>query len=410
MSSVTLLSQPNFLSPLNADVWFNTSSPWSTNSNFKYLYNVRQYFPSNSVVMEDLGTYPIPPSPTGDAFFSPSKILKTHFTYVPSFQTIPYAQAEEYYIKYAVRYGLDADLVLGYYDEFFASSFVGLTFSYAHGLIPGMEIEVTAFSTVNPQYNTASTITSVPNDFAVITDIPWGTSGPTIGGEVRILYYDTIQYISSQGSLGLTFSGTHFFQVGDVITIDKNDKVIDIEYDGTASIVAATTYSIALDREFLGTQSVSGVNGGYISKLRRFSGTSSIAYGYNGTRQYDEYFRDFGLSYSIGIATMTSNGATAAAFLSNYEGWRPVKDGSWESHQGFTRTGQSLTLSIETYNLRTYDDNMNLLISDSIAFNPTYSQMWTFGTGPENIKQIFGATALNGASYYEVFLTDVSSG
>lgn len=400
--NVTLLTEPNFLSPLNAPIWFNLTGDWSNLQNYKYIYNVREISPISTSVSDDLGTYRVPPSPTGDSYFSPNKILRTKFSYPTGAYLGGYTQDDRYMVKYSVKYGFETDLLLEYYDEYFDAGNVGLTFSYPHNLVPNQKIEVKTNGTLNPSYNTFATVLSAPNPYYIRTNIPWGSSGPVLGGTVEIYYYQTIQYTTSQGTLGLDFNGPHIFNVGDILTIDKFDKSENIYYDGTASVVAIGTQSIALNKEFLGTSS--RPDGGYISRIQRITGTSSTLYGYNGTRQYDEVNRDFGLSYSISADTLTSNGATAAGFLTNYSGWKEVPVGYTETMQAFVRS----TSGLIRYKIKVYNSNMTLINSGEVAFNPTYTRTYTFGVGPEDVKIIFGSSILNGATYYQVFLDTVS--
>lgn len=401
--NVTLLSEPKFLCPLNAPVWFNCSADWATVQNFKYIYNVRQINDGATTVLDDLGTYRVPPSPTGTSYFSPNKILRTKFTYSLVTSLGGYAYDTQYKVKYNVKYGFESDLVLNYFDEYFDGGFVGLTFSFPHNLLVNQQIEVSTNGTLNPTYNTAATVSSVPNPYYIVTDIPWGLSGPVLGGDVRILYYDAIQYVSSQGTLGIDFNCPHFFLVGDVITIDKRDKSINIEYDGTASVVATTSTRVALNKEFGVTSSVVGDNGGYISRMQRTVGTSSTVYGYNGTRQYNEPNRDFGLSFSVSSGTITSDGLTAARFLTTYEGWKEVPVGYSETAQMFINTS-----SLIRYKIRTYNANFVLVSGAEITYTYTNPGVYTFGTGPADVLTIFGASILNGATYYKVYLDTIS--
>jgi len=400
--NVILITQPDTLSPLNAPVWFMSSGEWSNVQNFKYIYNVREIQTTNTTLKTDLGTYRIPPAPDGTSYFSPNKILRTRFSYSPLAGLSGYTDDDNYMVKYNVKYGFESDLVLDYYDEYFDSGNVGLTFSYPHNLVANQNIKVSTNGTLNPSYNTDAVVLSVPNPYYVRTDIPWGTSGPVVGGTVQIPYYQTIEFVNDQGTLGIDFNGPHFFKVGDIITIDKSDKSTNIEYDGTASVVGITTYSVAINKEWNGT--ASSPDGGLISRVQRISGTSSIAFGYNGTRQYDELTRDFGLSYSINSSTITANGATAAGFLTNYDGWKEVPDGYTETAQAFITNSSGLV----RYKIKTYNENMTFITGAEIVFAPTYTRTYTFGTGPNDVRSIFGPTILNGATYYEVFLDTTS--
>jgi len=402
--NVTLLSEPKFLCPLNAPVWFNSSADWATVQNFKYVYTVRQIDPSSTSVIAELGNYPIPPSPTGTSYFSPNKILRTKFVYSLVGSLGGYVADTNYMVKYNVKYGFRTDLVLDYFDEYYDGGFVGLTFSYPHNLIVNQQIEVHTNGTLNPTYNTAATVSSVPNPYYIKTDIPWGLSGPVLGGDVKIIYYDAIQYVTSQGTLGINFNCPHFFLVGDIVTIDKRDKSINIEYDGTASVVAVASNRIALNKEFGTTSSVVGDNGGYISRMQRTVGTSSTIYGYNGTRQYDENTRDFGLSFSVSSTSITSDGLTAAGFLTTYDGWKDVPLAYHETAQIFVKTGSGLI----RYKIRTYNSSFTQIGGAEVVFSPGVSQTYTFGVGPQDVLTIFGSSILNGATYYKVYLDTVS--
>lgn len=401
--NVVLVTEPNTLSPMNAPVWFDSTGDWSNVQNYKFIYNVREIqTPSSSVVKTDLGTYRIPPSPSGNGYFSPNKILRTRFSYPP----VPYlggwTNSDNYMVKYNVKYGFESDLVLDYYDEYFDAGNVGLTFSYPHNLVANQNIKITTNGTLNPSYNTDAVVLTAPNPYYVRTNIPWGSSGPVLGGTVQITYYQTIQFITGQGTLGIDFNGPHFFQIGDIITIDKEDKSENIEYDGAATVVSTTTYSIALNKEWNGT--ASETDGGLISRIQRIVGTSSILYGYNGTREYNELNRDFGLSYSINASTITTNGATAAGFLTNYSGWKEVPLGYTETAQAFVSSASGLI----RYKIKTFNSNMVQLLTGEVIFTPTYTRTYTFGVGPEDVKTIFGSSILNGATYYQVYLDTIS--
>ena len=401
--NVVLISEPDTLSPMNAPVWFDLTGDWSNVQNYKYIYNVREIqTTSSTVVKTDLGTYRIPPSPTGNAYFSPNKILRTRFVYSPVAGLGGYSADDNYMVKYNVKYGFESDLVLDYFDEYFDAGNVGLTFSFPHNLVANQRIKVSTNGTLNPSYNTDAVVLSAPNPYYVRTDIPWGSSGPVLGGTVEITYHQTIQYVTGQGTLGIDFNGPHFFQVGDIITVDKEDKSNNIEYDGTASVVQITTSRIALNKEWNGT--ASSPDGGLISRIQRIIGTSSNAYGYNGTRQYDELNRDFGLSYSISASTITSDGLTASGFLTNYSGYKEVPSGYTETAQAFVTSSSGLI----RYKIKTYSQNMVQIGGAEVVFTPTYTRTYTFGVGPEDVKTIFGPTILNGVTYYQEFLDTVA--
>ena len=120
-------------------------------------------------------------------------------------------------------------------------------------------------------------------------------------------WYDT-QWIS--GALGLTFSTPHGLLVGDLLLLDKTDKSLNPQYDGTCSVVAVTSpTSITTDKLF-GDSSTA--EGGEVTDVLRMSYTSSILRAFNGTRQYDEIDINFTNDYVLSVAT--------DSFLTSYNG------------------------------------------------------------------------------------------
>ena len=51
------------------------------------------------------------------------------------------------------------------------------------------------------------------------------------------IYDDFLDTVYSSGKVGLTFSNPHNLAIGDIITIDKDDKTINPEYDGESTII-----------------------------------------------------------------------------------------------------------------------------------------------------------------------------
>ncbi len=80
--------------------------------------------------------------------------------------------------------------------------------------------------------------------------------------QLGVSFVDTV-YTSPSGlsgdapKLGLTFSIKHHLNVGDVITIDKNNKTINPQYDGTASVISVPNdYQIVCSKDW-GSSSLS---------------------------------------------------------------------------------------------------------------------------------------------------------
>jgi hypothetical protein len=122
-----------------------------------------------------------------------------------------------------------------------------------------------------------------------------------------------VDTISVSGYMGLTFSTIQDFVVGDIITINKDNKNYNPQYDGTCSVTSVlNSYSIKTDKAFSST--LLAGESGYITNQFRITGTSSDLYTWNGTRQYTERTKDF-TQYIIG----TVSAGTAGKFLTNYD-------------------------------------------------------------------------------------------
>ena len=134
----------------------------------------------------------------------------------------------------------------------------------------------------------------------------------TFGFELNpnLVFTDTINV---SGNMGLTFSVVHNFSVGDIITVNKDNKSVNPQYDGTCSVVSiVSTRSIRTNKPFSTTLLAN--ESGVITNQFRLTGTSSELYTWNGTRQYTERTKDF-RQYIIATSSIANNGK----FLTNYD-------------------------------------------------------------------------------------------
>ena len=71
-------------------------------------------------------------------------------------------------------------------NTLYQNGYVGLTFSATHSFLPGDLIYIEKDDiNVNPQYNGNHTVTSVVDDYFIITDIPWGSDSTDESGLAR---------------------------------------------------------------------------------------------------------------------------------------------------------------------------------------------------------------------------------
>lgn len=83
---------------------------------------------------------------------------------------------------YSERYSIP-----NFVDTIFSSGYVGLTFTQSHGLVAGDLITIDKTNkNINPQYDGDHLVTSVVNDYQVVTDIEWGSDSLNESGAITI--------------------------------------------------------------------------------------------------------------------------------------------------------------------------------------------------------------------------------
>lgn len=222
--------------------------------------------------------------------------------------------------------------------------------------------------------------------------------------------------------LGLSFSSAHPFLIGDVIQISKDNKTINYEYDGTASVTATTTFTIKTDQTYL-TPSLN--ESGVVTSLLRIEGTSSIVYAFNGVRPYENKSFDYGaVGQYLHTGTSSEKGSTYSmtnysfinSYFPTYDGAKTVELSDVETVSYLVdRTDPSNPLRISPYaadmvGIQLYDANgavfANSYYTYSISTAFQYRRI-DVGSGPVNINAALGFdlfTANPNCSYYMVCL------
>ena len=325
--SISLLTTPTALEPINAPLWFRTNSTSSGLTDFKYIFRPEykiEPFATTSFVT--LGTYRIPPRPgaSADGLFSPHRALKSFLqTQINPYSTTFTSEGSSL-IDYRVKYGFE--------------------------------------------YN--------PNK----------------------IFTDTI---SVSGFMGLTFSTVHDFITGDIITINKDNKNYNPQYDGTCSVTAVpNVYSIKTDKVFSST--LLAGESGVVTNHFRISGTTSEVYTWNATRQYEERTKSF-LPYLAN--------STTSKFLTNYNStYKAVRMDDYE-----TLSLILPTTPLQPYYLmvNTYTPAGTLAATYSIAYSTNNYRKLDIGVGPMNLVnagvEFISYTGTNEVDTYEVFVRNGSS-
>lgn len=192
------------------------------------------------------------------------------------------------------------------------------------------------------------------------------------------------------GNLGLTFSTPHGLQVGDALILDKDNKQINISYDGTCSVIQVVNPYLIQTNKPWGENSSNET--GTIISLQRLTATSSSRYTWNGTRQYRERTKDFSVDYILGSASSNK-------FLTNYnQTYKMVGLDDYETISMILPGVTGSTFYVETYN------------SSGTLLN-TYSQLITasnkhrrvdYGVGPKNI--INNGGSMTGVDSYKIYV------
>lgn len=327
--TISLLTTPTALEPINAPLWFRTNSTSSGLTDFKYIFRPEYKIePFASTSFTTLGTYRIPPRPGGgDGLFSPHRTLKSFLTpqinpYISSFGT-----ESSSLIDYRVKYGFE--------------------------------------------YNPDQTFT------------------------------DTINV---SGNMGITFSTIHDYIVGDILTLNKNNKNYNPQYDGTCSVVSVpNAYSIKTNKAFSST--ILANESGVVTSNFRISGTTSEAYTWNGTRQYTEREKSF-LPYLLG----TQSG-TDGKFLTNFNStYKPVRLDDYET---LSMILPSSPLQPYYAIVNTYTSGGTLIGTYGLTYSTNTYRKLDVGVGPMNLINagipFISATGTNVVDSYEVFIKNSSS-
>lgn len=218
------------------------------------------------------------------------------------------------------------------------------------------------------------------------------------------IFTDTINV---SGNMGLTFSSAHDFIAGDIITINKDNKNFNPQYDGTCSVVSVVnTLSIKTDKVFSTTLLAN--ESGYITNQYRISGTSSDFYTWNGTRQYDERTKDF-TQYIIGTVSAGSGGK----FLTNYDVnvYKPIRLDDYETLSVIL---PSSPLYPYYLSVNTFRSDNTLIATYGLTFSGvnTYRKM-NIPSGPMNLATLgipFPTTGSNIVDNYTIHIRNLQFG
>jgi hypothetical protein len=223
-------------------------------------------------------------------------------------------------------------------------------------------------------------------------------------------YNPNIEYADfvSSPAFGIAISTNEGFQVGDEITINKTNNIINSQYNGTKIIgsVSGGTVSIpgltgswywyGLNGTF-GESTPPYYDGGLITNVIRVRGTASTRLGYNGTRQYDQNTTNFYTNYAWDGTN------TPVKFLTNYNNYHQYKRIGYSEYETMNLFYDQVASTTLLYTLTKYGSGFNVLstINGNVGLllpPPAFGQRyWAVPVGTKNF-----ATSFAGVSYYKL--------
>jgi hypothetical protein len=368
MITITLADAPALWEPLNSvagNMWFKLTSNTQSQTDFKYLFNPLILGVTSSQVKYDMGIYPVPEAP------------------------------------------LDVNGLSGY-GLFTAEKILREKVSY--DLDPAIGVSISPLDQPQPMPNTYVPY-RMRYGFAYNPGLTFANT------------------IISGTAVGLTFAVPHNLVVGDVILINKSNKIVNPDYDGLKTVASVLgTWSVVLNYP-VGLTAY--VETGNIDYLERFTATSSIYYGFNGTRQYDQEYITDNSNYFRRRFNFTEffaqDNSGVSRFLIDY-----YKDNDYQETTStrlvpkkvYTTNYETLSTILNYYGSATYSNKWkiftytgqnqdNLTLSASYSFDmpiiSTYSyHMYNFPSGPKNLQNM--GVSLTNIDFYKLALYTTPGG
>ena len=317
--TVSVVSTPHLYEPvgLGSDLglWFQLSSTASSSTNFKYIYNVQSIDSVTSSIIYNLGQYKVPPRPDGTGLFTPHKALRTKMSYdLNPFITNPIGCYNSF-VKYNIGYGIEYGPSFSFTGTFNLFGSLGLSVSTSLDIKINDTILLSKDNTtINPQYDTYTNVTSIGTNF-IITNIPFGTTSSNETGLITDLqrntgtssvfyaFNGTKQYNEVNVDFGLMYgstgSNTGYKAFTDYIYYTNNQQSSSSVDNKSVYLSNYETLSLLVDKtNFPGTYSL-----GYLIQYKDGSGYLTYSTPTLGTT----YKR---MDIPVGPANLTAKGLT----------------------------------------------------------------------------------------------------
>jgi hypothetical protein len=414
MPTMSLYSQPQTLSPVNAPLWFVGETTDSTFPFFKYIYNIYQYdrFTNDNIAF--LGQYIVPPSfENNQGIIDIHKIIKSkvgeyNFSFTQS--GLNGVIDNNCICKYQFSYGYQYNPNYRFIDTFSHSIteteqlVIGPSQSGASNPFTSNVQSVDGPNQITLDYNagfynllfyartyksntyfimngdltnqyTVNTITMGSLGFPMTLIIDQTFSGSITTGVNTFTFYDT--FVNNY--VGLSFTYSNLLKANDIIQVQlDNNTSPNQSYNGLSTVQLELNATQSITDIFYNVQLPSAETG-TITLIERNTGSASNAYAYDGTRQYDESNIDFGLTKSLS--------ASASNFASSYIGDKQIYLNQFETVSLMCLDSSLLTNAF--IRVKTFDINKQLLNSyvsmNTIGITQSFIK-YELGTGTKNLQ------------------------
>lgn len=221
-----------------------------------------------------------------------------------------------------------------------------------------------------------------------------------------------ITFDSTQDSIGFlelvltTASNVFSFNIGDIIYINKNNKSVNLEYDGTCSVTATSSTYIRTDKAYSAT--ILANESGTIESITRYTENTGTYSAIPLTRQYDERTTNFGSTYLLRNGSETEGGVLGPGhFLTTcthgyFTTAKEIYEDQYEMLSAIKKDDVGINQALITYHTATYatiggDQWTNVIGNDYERFD--------IPSGTAQIEASFGTISSN-IEYYAITIQD----
>jgi hypothetical protein len=287
--TVSVITTPDFLSPVNSEIWFRFDSASSSATNFKYRITP-EYRPEpfSTTSFTSVQLYKLPPRPnTGECQYTPNEPLRALFTYqINPFNTTGWATVSNNLYEFRIKYGFEYNPQVSFTLTSNVGGNLTLSFPNSTGIKVGDIIRIDKDNKqINAYYDgTCSVLSEVGNGQIVRTSVLYGLTVSGESGDIDLVlrnsgttsiyetYNGTRQYLERTRNFGDDFIfGTAAASDYFLTNYRPSSKTIYLDEWETASMILGTVsgYSFNLEKFDVSGSSL-GATAFSLSKLNKY--------------------------------------------------------------------------------------------------------------------------------------------